>query len=110
MGHLSLEVGREVIGQQIVVTAMDDGIHNGLEVVLPSKLAIADKVGHPHIPRIKLHQMTDFRHARQWNRAWHTGDVRMQRCLHAGCMAGQEAIAAENNTQAQFAVLFRLSL
>ena len=43
-GHLAVNVGREVICQQVVVAAGGDGLDQGLEEVFPAKGAAAYQV------------------------------------------------------------------
>lgn len=41
--RLAVDVGQEVVGQQVVVPARGDGLHQGLEEVLPAKGAVPDE-------------------------------------------------------------------
>jgi len=52
---LGLDVGGEVVGQQVVVAARGDGADHRLEEVVPPKLPAADEVCHPLVPGIQLH-------------------------------------------------------
>lgn len=53
--HLGLNVGGEVIGEQVVVAARCDGVHHWLKEVRPAKCALPHKIHHMLKALVRLH-------------------------------------------------------
>lgn len=61
MRHLGIDVGGEIIGEEVEIAASGHRVDEGLEKVGPAKDALADQPHHVLKPRVRLHKQTRLR-------------------------------------------------